>query len=137
MPTIRYNFYTGAPSKEPGLYKSCLGSTRDISIRWWDGSLWWDLSVDRGQKAKPFVWPTGKQMREIKPPEWFEPHLERLALRKITDQSKVRWGVEYKHYNPNEVLAYLIKKGVLPKNWREAFQEEMQKPKAKATTEKL
>lgn len=136
MAKTRYAFSNGAPGTEPGLYKTCLTSERDISIRWWDGALWWDISTSRGTKAMPFKWPTGKAARGISMPGWYRTYgcADKLCLRKITNQVKVRWGTPYKHFDPDEVLAYLVGKGILPKDWREAFQGEMraaqQAPKA-------
>lgn len=129
MAKIRYTFTEGAPSADPGLYRSCLASERDISIRWWDGQLWWDISAGRGDASRPFKWPRGEQARGISMPAWYKRYSDsgKLCLRKITNQSKVRWATAYKHFEPDEVLAHLVAKGVLPKNWRDAFQEEMRK----------
>ena len=127
MAKTLYKFTSGAPSKEPGLYWSCLKSERDMSIRWWDGALWWDISTSRGNKSLSFKWPKGASARGIGMPAWIKFYREqdRLCLRKITNQAKVRWGIAYKHFEPNEVLAHLVDKGVLPSNWRDAYQEEM------------
>jgi hypothetical protein len=127
MAKTLYKFHEGAPSTEPGLYWSCLKSERDKSIRWWDGALWWDVSIGRGSKALPFKWPRGAAMRGISMPRWYKirGYQDRLALRKITNQARVRWGVPYKHFEPDEVLAYLVAQGKLPANWREAYQDEM------------
>lgn len=128
MPKTRYKFHEGTPGSEPGLYKTCLKSERDISIRWWDGALWWDISPPyRGRATLPFKWPTGKAKRGIAMPDWWIRFgfAHELCLRKITDQKRVRWGVAYTHYEPAEVLAYLVKQGKLPKDWRECYQEEL------------
>ena len=132
MAKTRYTFNSGAPSTEPGLYKTCLNSERDVSTRWWDGVLWWDISSSRGDASKPFKWPKGAAARGISMPTWYTRYgdADKLCLRKITNQAKVRWGVAYKHFEPDEVLAYLVGKGVLPKNWREAFQDEMRATQA-------
>ena len=131
MAKTLYKFTSGAPSKEPGLYWSCLKSECDMSIRWWDGALWWDISASRGSMAKPFKWPTGAAKRGIPMPRWIKDyHQGHTHLRKISDQSKVRWGIAYKHFEPNEVLTYLVDKGVLPSNWRDAYQEEMRTTQA-------
>lgn len=131
MAKIRYEFHEGAPGSEPGLYKTCLKSERDISIRWWDGALWWDISPDRGRAELPFKWPKGKAKRGITMPSWWASfgYEKSLCLRKITDQKRVRWGVAYTHYEPAEVLAYLVKQGKLPKDWRDYYQEEMRDQK--------
>lgn len=132
MAKTLYKFASGAPGAEPGLYLSCLKSERDMSIRWWDGSIWWDISTSRGDTTKPFKWPSGAAKRGISMPKWIKDCYQGQAyLRKISDQPKVRWGTAYKHFEPNEVLAYLVKKGVLPSNWRDAYQEEMRTAKIK------
>lgn len=80
----------------------------------------------------PFKWPKGAAARGLRMPQWikFYGYEDRLCLRKISDQSKVRWGMAYKQFEPNEVLAYLVNKGVLPSNWRDAYQEEMRATQA-------
>lgn len=127
-----YTFTTGTPSTEPGLYMTCLNSERDMSVRWWDGALWWDIASSRGNKSLPFKWPKGASARGIGMPAWIKLYGEqdRLCLRKITNQAKVRWGTAYKHFEPDEVLSHLVDKGVLPLAWREVFQEDMRATQA-------
>lgn len=127
MAQTRFKFASGSPNDAPGLYHSCLTSERDISIRWWDGSLWWDISIDRGSKAMPFTWPSGNAKRGISVPSWYKryDYKKSMCLRKISNQSQVRWGSGYRYFDQKEVLAYLISKGVLPKDWKDAFQDEM------------
>ena len=127
MAKTRYKFHEGAPGTKPGLYWSCLTSERDMSIRWWDGALWWDISTTRGAKALPFKWPRGEAMRSISMPAYYKRYGwdKTMSLRKITNQARVRWGTAYKHFEPEEVLSHLVGKGVLPKDWREAYQDEM------------
>ena len=123
MPVTKYKFNDGVPSSDPGLYISCLKSERDNSIRWWDGNLWWDISSTRGQKGLRFLWPKGKQSLGIKKPAYFIGC--DLYLRKITNQSLVRWGKTYKLYSDTEILKYLVVKGILPPDWKSKYQEEM------------
>ena len=123
MPVTKYKFNDGVPSSDPGLYISCLKSERDNSIRWWDGNLWWDISSTRGKKGLRFLWPKGKQSRGIKKPTYFIGC--DLYLRKITNQSLVRWGKTYKLYSDTEILKYLVTNGILPPDWKSKYQEEM------------
>lgn len=125
MPVTKYKFKEGAPSTNPGLYISCLKSERDRSVRWWDGKLWWDISYSRGRAAMPFTWPTGDAARGFKKPQHYNHPAYNVRLRKITAQSAVRWGEAYQEYNESEVLTYLVGKGVIPKDWRKCYQEEM------------
>ena len=123
MPVTKYKFNNGIPASDPGLYVTCLKSERDKSIRWWDGKLWWDIS-SRGQKCLHFFWPKGNQARGLKRDEYFR-GFEDLYLRKITDQSLVRWGESYKVYSETEILKYLVTKWILPSDWKIKYQEEM------------
>ncbi len=127
MPVTKYKFNEGVPSADPGLYITCLKSERDNTLRWWDGKLWWDISSTRGQKDLYFFWPKGKQARGFVRGKGCED----LYLRKITNQSLVRWGESYKVYSENEILKYLVTKGILPSDWKIKYQEEMRLTKAK------
>ena len=122
MPVTKYKFNDGIPSSDPGLYVTCLKSERDKSIRWWDGKLWWDISSTRGQEDLYFSLPKGKQARGF-----FvrDKGCEDLYLRKITNQSLVRWGESYKDFSDTEILKYLVVKGILPPDWKIKYQEEM------------
>lgn len=124
MPVTKYKFNNGIPASDPGLYVTCLKSERDKSIRWWDGKLWWDISP-RGQKGLHFFWPKGKQARGFKRNDYYFRNCGYLYLRKITNQSLVRWGESYKDYSETEILKYLVTKGILPSDWKIKYQEEM------------
>lgn len=130
MPIMRNTFNEGAPGADPGLYESCLTSERDVSLRWWDGALWWDISGSRGSQSQRFKWPKGAAARGIRMPGWLKYYSEKdaMCLRKITNQSKVRWVEKYAEYTPAEVLAYMVEIGVLPKDWKDVFQAEMRDP---------
>lgn len=121
---IKHTWSNVAPGTEPKLYTTCLSSALYTALRWWDGQEWWDISATRGSPARPFKWPKGAAANGVKQPGWMKRY-PALALRKITDQSKVRWGTPYKHFDQVEVLHWLIKQGRLPADWPEAFQQEM------------
>jgi hypothetical protein len=129
MPTTKYQWNTDRPGPEPRLYITCLSSDKYTAIRWWDGNLWWDISPTRGSQAKIFKWPKGTAAAGIHQPGWMRRY-DALALRKITDQRKVRWGQPYKHFEPAEVLTWLVRQGRLPADWPLAFQSEMRIAKA-------
>lgn len=119
----KYTWQTIKPT-EPGLYRTCLSNDKYHSARLWDGENWWDISGTRGDSAMPFTIPK-RVSADVKPLLAWMRHYKSLALRKITDQGKVRWGVAYKHFEPAEVLAWLVKMGTLPADWKECYQEHM------------
>ena len=74
-----------------------------------------------------FFWPKGKQARGFVR----DKGCEDLYLRKISNQSLVRWGESYKDFSDTEILKYLVVKGILPPDWKIKYQEEMRLTKAK------
>jgi len=126
---IKYTWANGAPSTTPGLHVTCLTHSGYTSIRWWDGKEWWDISPTRGSPARTFKWPKGAAANGHRQPDWMKRYPV-LALRKISDQGKVRWGASFKHYEPAEVLRWLVAQGRLPADWPEAFQAEMRAGRA-------
>lgn len=116
--------WIGFKPKQPGLYRTCLSNDKYHSARYWDGELWWDISATRGGTLRPFTLPK-RLPADVKPLLAWTKHYSSYSLRKITDQGKVRWGIAYKHYEPAEVLAWLVKRGTLPADWKECYQEHM------------
>ena len=54
-----------------------------------------------------------------------------LFLRRIgVHQGVIEWGAPYKVFDEREVLAYLVKTGKLPHDWRMAYQYEMMRAAA-------
>lgn len=128
MSTTRHTWQSSAPYLPPNLpgmlQTTYLTNEKYTITRWWDGKLWWDISPSRGAGMRVFKWPKGEAANGIKQPGWMK-HYGPLKLRKITDQSKVRWGIPYKHYEPAEVLKYLVSTGKLTPNWQELYQSSM------------
>jgi hypothetical protein len=49
-----------------------------------------------------------------------------MSLRKIgVNQGNIQWGEPFRVFDEKEVLAYLVKSGKLPANWKTHFQAEM------------
>lgn len=131
MPTTKYQWVNGKPTA-PGLYRTCLSNDKYQSARYWDGRLWWDISATRGIKTMPFTMPKGTPA-DVKPLLAWTKHYSALSLRMITDQRKVRLAIAYKHYEPAEVLKWLVNKGVIPADWKDAFQDDMRNELGGAT----
>lgn len=124
MPITKYEILALKPNPTPKLYKTCLTNANYRSTRWWDGNLWWDIATSRGNRDMVFKWPRGVAANGMPQPAWTK-HYPALYLRKISDQSKVRLAVPYKHFEPDEVLKYLVSIGRLPADWKDAFQDVM------------
>lgn len=126
MSSIKHVFTTGAPPAVD-VYTTRRNEGRDHSLRYWDGALWWDISWSgtgaRGGSV-PFVWPKKSRSRR---PSWAVQSNAAMGLRRISPalQAVVQWGTPIKVFDDRETLGYLVNKGVLPADWRTAFQSEM------------
>lgn len=112
MAITKHEIFGLKPCETPKLYMTCLTNPNYLSVRWWDGKEWWDISASRGSSAKPFKWPRGTAANGISQPSWMKRYPV-LRLRKINDQGKVRIAVPYKHFEPAEVLKHLVDTGRL------------------------
>lgn len=131
MPKVRHHFISTLPLF-CGLYMTCLKSERDASVRWFDGSLWWDIhpQVGRASKRRPFELPTSKKITGgYRFPDWYKG--KQLYMRAITNQALVRVGVPYSVYSKDEVLKYMESKGVIPHNWFAKYHKALQAKHAK------
>lgn len=121
MSKIDYTWLIGAPHK-PDVYVTRINESRIHSVRYWDGQRWFDISLS-GTKSRgsstPFVWPKKPRI----PIGWRKQY--QLSLRNITNQAAIQWGTPFRVYDEKEVLAYLVKIGKLPADWRNAYQIEM------------
>lgn len=124
MSKIDYTWLATAPHK-PDVYVTRRGTSRYQTLRYWDGSRWWQIEWQRGRGAKPFAWPKGSRTRF--PGGHLSRYRDTMALRRINDpfQAAIQWGTPYRVYDEKEVLAYLVKTGRLPADWRAAYQDEM------------
>jgi len=121
MSKIDYTWLATAPHK-PDVYVTRINSSKIHSVRYWDGERWYDISLSgttsRGSST-PFQWPKNARVKI----GWRKQYP--MSLRKITNQAAIQWGTPYRVYDEKEVLAYLVKVGRLPVNWRTTFQGEM------------
>lgn len=123
MSRIDYTWLATKPHK-PDVYTTRINESKVHTVRYWDGQRWFDIStsgtVSRGS-GTPFEWPKKPRISI----GWRKPYKGRMNLRNITNQAAIQWGTPYRVYDDNEVLAYLIKTGRLPADWRTAYQSEM------------
>lgn len=121
MSKIDYTWLATAPHK-PDVYVTRINTSKIQTVRYWDGQRWFDISLSgttsRGSST-PFTWPKRARVAI----GWRKKYP--LSLRKITNQAAIQWGTPYRIYDDKEVLAYLVKSGRLPADWRTAFQDEM------------
>ncbi|MBL7089939.1 hypothetical protein [Acidovorax sp.] len=121
MSKTDYTWLATAPHK-PDVYVTRINTSKIRTVRYWDGQRWFDISLSgttsRGS-GTPFTWPKRARVAI----GWRKKYP--LSLRKITNQAAIQWGTPYRVYDDKEVLAYLVKSGRLPADWRTAFQDEM------------
>jgi len=121
MSRIDYSWLATKPPK-PDVYMTRINTSKVHTVRYWDGQRWFDISTSgttsRGGST-PFKWPKKPRVSI----GWRKKYP--LSLRKITNQTAIQWGTPYRVYDNKEVLAHLVKTGVLPASWRIAYQNEM------------
>lgn len=123
MSTIKHTWHTGEPP-EPDVYTTRLNESKYLTLRYWDGAVWFDISYTKSRSSsKAFTWPKDSRARR---PEWARRSATPMSLRLIGKfQGDIQWGTPYRVYDEKEVLAYLVNTGRLPADWRNAYQIEM------------
>jgi len=122
MSRVEYTWATTAPLK-PDVYTTRCNESKYLTLRYWDGQTWFEIAATTSRGGTPFSWP--KKSRS-KRPTWAVRFQNSLRLRKISAYlGEIQWGEPFKVYDEKEVLAYLIKRGLLRSDWRTAFQEDM------------
>lgn len=122
MSRIDYTWLATKPPK-PDIYTTRRNESKYLTQRYWDGSSWYEIAHGNSRGGKPFTWPKGSRIK--KPVSKWGPI--DFYIRKISAHvGSIQWGTPYRVYDDKEVLAYLVKVGRLPINWRETFQGEMQ-----------
>ena len=124
MSRIDYTWLTTKPPK-PDVYTTRRGASKYLTHRYWDGERWWQIEWNNPKRhTAPFRWPKGSR---TKFPGGLSQYRDTMGLRRINDpfQCEIQWGTPYRVYDDKEVLAHLVKTGVLPASWRIAYQNEM------------
>lgn len=116
--------WQASPPPEADVYTTRRGESRYTTHRYWDGARWWQIEWGRTRSQTAFKWPKGSRTQ-------FPPGMARcrdeMTLRRINDpfQGGIQWGIPYRVYDEKETLAYLVRVGHLPADWRTAYQHEM------------
>ena len=121
MSTIDYTWHTGKPPA-PDVYTTRNGTSRHQTLRYWDGGRWWQIEWGKSRHTRPFKWPKGSRTRF---PSGMVYYRDTMGLRRINSQDAIQWGCPFRVYDDKEVLAHLIKTGVIPRDWRTVYQAEM------------
>lgn len=127
MSKIAFAWLGAADSKppRPDVYTTRRGESRYQTLRYWDGEAWWEIAYSYSRGGKPFTWPKGSRTRKPRRPIW-DKSPRQFYIRKISAHlGAIQWGTPYRVYDDKEVVAYLVKMGRLPADWRTAYQAEM------------
>lgn len=124
MSRVAYTWLAGMPPL-PDVYTTRRGDSKYQTRRYWDGNAWWEIAHSNSRGGKPFTWPKGSHTRKPARATW-DKSLEQFYLRKIHARlDDIKWGAPYRVYDDKEVLAFLVKGGVLPVNWLTYYQRAM------------
>jgi len=122
MSTIAFTWTAGKPPA-PDVYTTRRNGSKYLTPRYWDGTAWFEIAYGASRGGKPWLWPKKSRTRQ---PEWVANQPCGLYLRTIrVHQGKIEWGDPYKVFDEMEVMAHLVKTGVLPADWKTAYQAEM------------
>ncbi len=114
------------------VYTTRRNESKYLSLRYWDGECWFEIGYTDSRGGVPFTWPKKSRTPEPKRTHWgnWRPT---WVLRKIkSGVDNIQWGEPFKVYDEKEVLAWLVKTGVLPSNWKTAYQHDMRAEKGGA-----
>jgi hypothetical protein len=126
MSKIDHVWQTTAPSK-PDVYTTRRNQSKYLTLRYWDGEFWYEIAFTNSRGGTPFTWPKHSYARRPKYVTKDRP----LFLRRISARhGSIQWGVPFKVYDEKEVLAYLVRTGVLPERWRTSYQDRMRAAEA-------
>ncbi|WNO05970.1 hypothetical protein [Rhodoferax mekongensis] len=122
MSKVDYKWMEATPPK-PDVYMTRRNKSNYLTLRYWDGVWWYEIALSNSRGGKPFKWPKPSAMKK---PAWVSRPTTKLHIRKISSNlSNIQWGVPFKVFDEKEVLAYLVRTGVLPSNWRSEYQQAM------------
>ena len=122
MSTINFRWHSAAPPK-PDVYTTRRNNSTYLTLRYWDGQRWFGIDYGPKRGGAPMKWP---KPSITKRPSWAVRNEGALYLKNIkVGQDCIQWGEPFRVYDQKEVLTYLVQTGVLPADWREAYQDAM------------
>lgn len=120
MSKVAYKWSSSAPTA-PDIYMTRRNESKYLTLRYWDGSGWFQLAWSNSRGGTRFEWP--KPSISKRPRHW---NNNKMYIRKISANiGAIQWGEPFKVFDEKEVLAYLVKTNVLPVDWRIAYQDAM------------
>lgn len=126
MSKTNYSWQKAAPPK-PDVYTTRRNESKYLPLRYWDGERWFEIAWGPSRGGIPFKWPKPSRTKR---PSWAVDRPDALRLRNIsTYLGEIQWGEPFKVFGEYETLDYLVKSGVLPADWRVAYQQEMRDAK--------
>ncbi|MDR9847084.1 hypothetical protein [Herbaspirillum huttiense] len=131
MSKIEHVWSAVKPPK-PDVYWTRRDGSTYLTRRYWDGERWYEVAFSDSRGGTPFTWP---KKSGVKKPRlncgWGEDLDTKFFLRRISDaqlaKHVIEWSTPRKFFEPDEVLAHLVKTGVLPRDWKTAYQDEMRR----------
>jgi hypothetical protein len=122
MSRIEYAWQSTTPPK-PDVYTTRRGESKYLTLRYWDGARWFSLDWGPRRGGTPFTWPKPSRSKR---PSWATRYGQNVFLKNINEgQAIIQWGEPFKVFDEKEVLAYLVRTGVLPQDWKTAYQAGM------------
>ena len=122
MSKIEYNWINAAPTS-PDVYMTRRNESKYLTLRYWDGTTWFELAWGGRRGGQLFSWPKGSRTKR---PSWAVKYKDTMRLRKISAYlGEIQWGIPFKVYDEKETLAWRVARGVIREDWRTAYQAEM------------
>lgn len=117
-----YTWHLELPPK-PDVYTTRRNKSKYLTLRYWDGECWHEIAYGTSRGGAPFTWPKPSRTKR---PSWAVRCKDSMRLRKISAYlGEIQWGEPFQVFDEREVLAHLVNTGVLPTDWKTAFQDEM------------
>ena len=122
MSRIEHSWQKTIPPK-PDVYMTRRNESKYLTLRYWDGESWYEIALSASRGGEPFHWPKPSRTKR---PSWVARFKDTMRQRKISSHlGEIQWGEPFKVFSEHEVIAYLVKAGALPEDWKTAYQDEM------------
>lgn len=121
--------WSAAVPPRPDVYTTRRNGSKYLTLRYWDGEHWHELAYGNSRGGVSFTWPKNSITKKPKARYGWAPF--QFYLRRISDammaKHVIEWSTPRKFFEPNEVLAHLVKVGALREDWKTAYQAEMRR----------